>query len=406
MHKRRLHELRFSSLEETSRRNPDWKNTAVVHVETDEQHSLRSTEKFLSRQHPLTQEQIEKYIEHGRQLLANKKFCEHLHQNEIDRLQRRIARIARLHADGFLENPQLQEAPASSHFFDANNAPGNRATIEEKNQRRCQDQLQKFLELSSQPYKLMTSNSHRTTGDLFTAMNAQQEWDTAHTAILSFDKHHDAHAPGKHILQKSTVMGYLLSEGFVDAVGVVGTRGERIQDLSRFSTPPIQNMYRDDMPQSRLFDAYITHLFDKWKKIGIRQIYPSVDLDGLRLQEVGYTGTDYNPLDAWRLTIAQDRTPQLITNSDHITPETIEEVRSMYGMLPTYGVPASWIPRALAMAREKFGWGIGIPGTGDHQGERIVGDVVEYVPLDYKNRTARIAGGITNALLTEAQQCA
>lgn len=403
MHKRRSPELRQASLEKTPARRPDWKNTAVVHVETNERHSLRSTEKFLSREHRLTKEQIEKYIENGLQLLANAKFCERLHQNEIDRLQQQIARIARLHADGFLENPQLQEAVVSSHFFDAGDALGSLATIKEDNQRRCQDQLQKFLESSSQPYKLMTSNSHRTTGDLFTAMNAQQEWDTAHTAILSFDKHHDAHAPGKHILQKSTVLGYLLSEGFVDAVGVVGTPGERIQDLSRFSTPPIQNMYRDGVPQSRLFDAYITHLFDKWKKIGIRQIYPSIDLDGLRLQEVGYTGTDYNPLDAWRLKISQDRTPQLITNSDHITMENIEEVRSMYGMLPTYGVPASWIPRALTMAREKFGWMIGIPGKGNHQGERVVGDVVEYVPLDYKNRTARIAGGIANALLAEAQ---
>lgn len=406
MHNRRFSETRRSSLEKTAHRNPDWENTAVVHVATDEQHSLRSTDKFLSREHSLTQEQIEKYIEHGRQLLANAKFCERLRPNEIDLLQRRVERIARLYADGFLENPQLQEAPVLSYFFDAADAPDNLATIKENNQRRCQDQLRKFLESSSQPYKLIMSNSHRTTGDLFTAMNAQQEWDTAHAAILSFDKHHDAYAPGKHILQKSTVMGYLLSEGFIDAVGVVGTRGERIQNLSPFSTPPIQNMYRDNMPQQRLFDAYMTHLFDKWKKIGIRQIYPSVDLDGLRLDAVGYTGTDYNPLDTWRLTISQDRTPRLITNPDHITAEAIEEVRSMYGMLPTYGVPASWIPRALAMAREKFGWGIGIPGTGDHRGERIVGDVVEYFPLDYKNRTARIAGGIANALLAEAQKCA
>ncbi|EKD79291.1 MAG: hypothetical protein ACD_41C00111G0006 [uncultured bacterium] len=175
-------------------------------------------------------------------------------------------------------------------------------------------------------------------------------------------------------VSKSNVMQYILEHRLVDAVAVLGTDPIFQEDVPKgqrryvYDIVPGQELYSRDQPDKTKLLAALDAIFSQWQANGIREVYISVDLDGLRLPEQHYTGTDYKP---WAGT-------------------------------SYYGIPAAWIPAAMQQARTKHGLRLGVHNH--RTGQRFVGDVVEYNLPDEGQRTARITKHILGAMLAEAQQ--
>ncbi len=54
-----------------------------------------------------------------------------------------------------------------------------------------------------------------------------------------------------------------------------------------------EDLYRNGEPSLEIYRKRLKSLFDEWRRFGIKEVYPSTDIDGLRLDAMGYVGTDY-----------------------------------------------------------------------------------------------------------------
>lgn len=238
--------------------------------------------------------------------------------------------------------------------------------------------VQQWLQQAERNFLLLTSSSHKTTGDVQEALEVVPGWGTTQRGILSFDHHSDMETietgtTGFRIT-KSNVMQYVLEHNLADAVAVVGTDPIFAEDTPhaerryRYDIVPGDELYTQEHPDpAKLLEA-LDGIFPAWQAKGIREVYISVDLDGLRLPEHNYTGVDYGQL------------------GDH----------------PYHGIPAAWIPLAMQHARRQYGLRLGVHNH--RTGQRMIGDVVEYNVPDHKQHTARIAQHILGAMLAEAQR--
>ena len=149
-----------------------------------------------------------------------------------------------------------------------------------------------------------------------------------------------------------------------------------------------------------------------WKVRGIEQVYTSVDLDGLHLTEQLYTATDYNPLDWVRQMLdlspnhpvrsnLAERVSDLSTMRAQYLANWLQQKLKANDLDEYHGIPASWVTRAMQMARTEFGLQLGVRRPDKEQ--LVVGDIVEYMPPDYQGRTATIAAALLGSMVGVSQ---
>lgn len=289
-------------------------------------------------------------------------------------------------------------------------------------------QLIEFLKTNKRPQVEFVSTSHVTTADVFDAMYYSRQFNLKHTAALVFDHHADVH-PDHGLPNKASVFNYLLDKAkLLDRVAIIGTH-EGYSQWSFGATTIIsgRELYNDVGPNRAKFFSNLSDISMEWRKSGIMQVYTSVDLDGLRLSEQGYTATDYNPVDqvrAWmRLPSVQAhieavlQQPRLRSYDQKEWDDTDRQTAQLMKIFarslqqdmfarkgktrPYFGVPAAWVIQGVDFLREQ-GFHIGVSSQSGQQ--RVLGDVVEYVGRDHRHRTAKIAAGILNGLAFVGQQ--
>lgn len=272
--------------------------------------------------------------------------------------------------------------------------------------------IARTLRESSQKQLLTISDSHRTTADVFTGLRAGTwDYDRYRTAIVSFDHHADTQSADGNGPYKSTVMRWLLEEEFVNAVGVIGLQPTNPAHAIP-GTTFIEGRWlyhRDGTLFRERFDHLVLTMLDGWKRGGIRELYVSIDLDGLRLDTLGYSSTDYaieRTLWAYLREFARIPPSILFENQDRTASgacweaittalQTISHEHYAYR-----GIPAAWILRTMRLARSApFNFRLGV--TDKKTGRRVIGDITEISGADRRRHGERIVTVLTEALLKE-----
>lgn len=270
---------------------------------------------------------------------------------------------------------------------------------------------------TSEPQIFSISDSHVTTAYVMKWLEEQNR--SMHkVGVLSFDHHTDLREV-RGAAKKDSVMTHLIEESGVGAVAVIGydpmfappmrttSRSSRIDRITG------QELYQDHKPNVTNYLAQLSEIMGVWRDRGITSLYTSVDLDGLRLPEQLYTATDYNPLDNIRWLIdcepydlARQRLARGAAELSNVqAQEAVDWLQNMLraNQLDVYnGIPASWVTRAMRLAKEQFGLQIGVTRPGTEQ--RVIGDIVEFTPPDYQNRTARISRALLGSMSIVAQK--
>ncbi len=282
------------------------------------------------------------------------------------------------------------------------------------------DRMKEVFSSLDQPFFVSASDSHRSTGSVFRALGSLGALDPKRPrAVLSFDHHSDAkqHVPGYGTFGKEDVMSSIVGAGLAQAVAVIGiqkhfdTPGPDV--ASRMSLYGGRELYNGDRPSFEKFQLTCKQLFDAWKTAGIVDIYPSVDLDGLRVDELRYEGTDYS-VSRLRRKAIRDLTSRQhwIEYVRRLTPDSKENIEGILAQLEAsaryyrdsheyYGIPAAWVAYALEEAQRQ-GFHVGIRDTVHNA--TIVGDVTELHRADPKGRTTRIACALLDRMVRIAQE--
>lgn len=273
--------------------------------------------------------------------------------------------------------------------------------------------LAKKMAASERTHLLSVSDSHRTTADMFRALRID-EWDYSpkETALLSFDHHTDTYTISGIGPQKANVMRWLIEEKYIAKLGVVGTQsvalGDRMEEATFIEGASLYDVH--GKPDRDALETQLDRLFREWSASGIKEIYLSVDLDGLRLDELGYTSTDYGiERRQW------EALQRLARAEPHIFDPTVDprlktkiwqSVRHAIASFPIkqkpyHGVPASWILFAARLAQESpYDFQIGI--TDARTGRKVIGDITEVSGGDRRRHGERITIALLEALVKEA----
>ncbi len=273
--------------------------------------------------------------------------------------------------------------------------------------------LTETFQTIKKPRILSLSDSHATTGAVLEAAYHTLGYTPCRTAVLSFDHHTDTYAlPQADLLKKANVMRWLLEKDYVGAVGVIGSEPVTGSDTSiivpgaRFISSENLHTSEGTFNQEKFIER-IRSLFHSWREQGIEDVYCSIDLDGLRVDELGYTATDY----------AQDR---LLSNgirrlgvfreASNLNRGNIEGRQQFLrktlslvigGLTPYVGIPARCISHAIQLLQEgPDPFHIGIR---TNTGQVLVGDVVEFSGPDNRQHTSRITQALLNTLVQAAQ---
>jgi hypothetical protein len=266
-------------------------------------------------------------------------------------------------------------------------------------------------------YLLGLADSHRATYDLILQARQHRFITGMHTAVLSFDHHADVFYPKRYDdpIEKNGLVSGLLDCRLISAAAVIGpfdTPDQRSMDQHRRQGHNINivhcdSLYSGSKPVVASFESALREILQFWKMKNIRQIYPSIDLDGLRLSEIGYTAVDYvSFLELKRILFKAYRYFTMLQNAESTPDERERLLRTLVDLICRdhpryYGLPASWPLRALEIARDEYGFEIGLrhPSTG----QRLVGDITEFTGYDYQGHTAKITRALANGLLHIAQ---
>ncbi len=325
-----------------------------------------------------------------------------------------------------LPTPQLQRLQARLLSNDANlierdeRIPAPKSLSEdEKDKERETKEMVDILRDSRQLFLISASDSHRSTGSMFKALARLGMLDPKRPrAILSFDHHSDTKPDDFHF-GKESVMGSILQKNLIDALAVVGIQEEYDMPpaalTSRIDFCEGRTLYTEkNKPDVSRFLDFCHETFKKWKQAGIIDIYPSIDLDGLRVDKLKYYGTDYSIPRIRRAMIyklSSSSWTDSAANMTSLNPTKQKEVLKKLRLAtylyqeshkPYKGIPASWIAKALKLAKEEYGFHIGIRDP--KKGRVIVGDVTELHEADYKDRTTRIARALLDRILAIAQE--
>lgn len=405
---------------------PDWKRTSLLLLRTEERHQSKNHdhESVLS-----ATEAIANAIESA--------FANHLTHEMVEVINLLRSRKERNRLTRDLEDEDTPTAPNT--FIWALRAIQARPKLTELHSSSMDASVaQSFIEHPTHPFTVFCSDSHATTGHVLEAAlksgwfgSVRNPDAPTHTGVLSFDHHTDILKDSfdfSNVAKKENVMRHVLKFGPADKVCVVGISQEQIDtyQLDRADKRPksyqaIPSLLFYNQHGQPKFDACkeaIIPILKHWKQQNITRIYPTIDMDGLRLGELGYTGTDYSEAFFRRdllLEIFQEisRLDNLISTTQDIREVTnlkkvkefllkrfileyLEQIPEKYG-----GLPASWIIKILTIAKKEYGFEIGIkhPTTGNV----LVGDIVELDGVDYKGRTGKIAAHLMKHLLALAQ---
>lgn len=275
----------------------------------------------------------------------------------------------------------------------------------------------KLLELFTQDTTteqfITISSSHRVTGSLFEALSQAQLYtpqQAEQTAIFQVDRHSDlVNMSGPVSLTKASVMRYLLEERLVSAVGCVGVEDPHVEMISHSIGERVTSLSKRELfdhktrPESKAYYIDKTEvLFAAWKDKNIKAIYPSIDLDGLRLDDLGLTAVDYSLQRLQQLAfvcIGGDAHQQLEQGRyslrvEQATSAWLEDLLRSFE--PYQGVPTPWVIEALERARNVHGFEIGLTLT---NGQRVAGDIVEFIGSDRRDHTAKLVSALTDRLL-------
>lgn len=279
--------------------------------------------------------------------------------------------------------------------------------LQKSNDLPLEDQIQKTLEETTKSHLLSISDSHQTTGSVFEALSNAWTYKPSETAIFCVDHHTDTYFPETPDLYKSTVMRWLLNKRLVGAIGMIGVQPVEPEDRvpgAHFITGT--ELYTEkNQPDQAALDLFLESLFHKWQRQGIKQVYLSIDLDGLRIDQQHYTATDYSHTN--RLFELLARLEQFDASCENPTHSNDKRYKLLQNALqkfmgheqPYQGIPATWITRAVRLMKDdRFNFTLGV--VDQKTGKKLIGDVVEFSGRDLGGYTSRI----TVALLEKLAQ--
>ncbi|MBI4407468.1 MAG: arginase family protein [Candidatus Kerfeldbacteria bacterium] len=276
--------------------------------------------------------------------------------------------------------------------------------------------VEEWVQVVDRPLLVTTSDSHTTAAYMLQAAE-NGGYDLSHSAVLSFDHHTDLVDSAATGLHKGSVMSHILDKTQLPALAVVGplhaTTGHKAPFGKSVDIVTGKDLYTaGHLPDKAKYTAYLRDILARWQEMGITQIYPSIDLDGLRLTQQVYTATDYNSLDLMKREFFDEQLQDLADQTLHGIGLQRQSAASEFvallemhmdakGFSPYQGLPASWIGLALDMATKEYGFTIGIKHP--NKPSKIVGDIVEYTPPDHQGRTAKITKALLTRLVGVAQ---
>ena len=274
------------------------------------------------------------------------------------------------------------------------------------------DHLAKSIRQSDRMNLFSISDSHRTTADIFRALR-KNEWSyrPRETAVLSFDHHTDTYKIPTNDPQKANVMRWLLEQKYIGKLGVIGTQtvdlADRMADATFVEGAFLYDGFGD--PDKGKFEESLDRLFWGWSTTGIKEIYFSTDLDGLRLDKLGYTSTDYGiERRQWEALRRFARAEPYLFDQQ-LTSElrakiwgSIHHALTSFTTMqrPYHGIPAAWILHAVRAAKDApYDFHIGVSDI--RTGKKVIGDITEVSGVDRKRHGERITTALVEALLKE-----
>lgn len=395
------------------RREPNWAEVEVIALSTRERHQTKERAKTLVNEAIYCQQ----FVQFIKELLARTDIvidddARRNFANVMDQLRAYHGSVRfqlRPPEDSAQALPRLIPEGAAQQLIDLSEPEDSLSEMESISR------IDAALSRTTRPRIFSVSDSHVTTAYVMAHLREQRQ--PLHTVgVVSFDHHTDLRSV-RGVAKKESVMTHVLEESGVGAVAVIGYDDSyappssprlRDQQLDRVTGA---ELYRNGRPDVQRFSRALEDIFADWRGRGITSVYTSVDLDGLRLPEQLYTATDYNPLDNIRglLDLPADGPvrDRLRGGAAELPPAKAEEATlwlknflRAHQLTEYNGIPAAWVTRAMRLARDQFGLQLGVSRLGTEQ--RIVGDIVEYTPPDYQNRTARITTALLGSMAKAA----
>ena len=391
-----------------------WKNVDIFCLETGDQHFFEgpsSPEDFYQTMID-AQRCLSKLQAHAKTLVT----LDHIEQEQARAL---VDLEERLHTKRFQQRllslgEADQTTPRSVSQVLQNQHPAGTFSFFQGDRQSRLDHgaLAERLRETPRSHILSLSDSHRTTADLFRAVrDAHWKYPPERTALLSFDHRTDTYDIPTQEPQKANVMRWLLEKKYIRALGVIGTQPIYSEDrLNNATFIEGAKLYdeRGTRKRDRL-EAALDDLFWQWHLSGVRNLYLSVDLDGLRIDQLGITSTDYSRerADWTELKRLAQAEPFLFDSKlpTEVSQKLWQSVRFALHHLeqepkPYYGIPASWIIHAVRIAKmPPYEFSIGVRDNAT--GKTLVGDITEVHGLDHRRHGARIATALLDAIVKE-----
>lgn len=396
------------------RRAPDWSKLDVFTITTKERHHDKVRKKHLPDEAALLGQYarfITQLLDRADVTITTSERNDFRHVLRYIEIYNDSLREELLHpADTASALQQIIPPPVTTYQLDFSERGDNAIHMQRL------EQLEDALIHTDRPRIISLSDSHSTSAVLLDRL-CESGVGMSGVGVLSFDHHTDLR-PFVHGPRKESVMSYALQRVGVGAVGVIGCgdystrlQSEETNRRSGYVVVGGSELYTNGLPNVREYYHILKNIFSDWKQRGITSVYTTVDLDGLRLLEQGYSATDYNPLDHIRGLVEKtaDETVRDYINTD-VTRMSASVAQDLVRWLSFFlgtaklreynGVPASWVTRSMRLARDQFGLKLGVPLPNTER--RIVGDIVEYTTPDYQKRTAKITQALLGAMVTES----
>jgi hypothetical protein len=295
--------------------------------------------------------------------------------------------------------------------------------IDERTSTRDEDIIKALIDnfKNTRGNKVSISTSHGATYFNLEAAHEAEEDQSAKIAVIVFDNHTDLYPSEKEsessVPWKGNVFKLLGSDKIVERVMFIGGYNEKrlvIEENNKALTEgkniiyeqiEIDYLKKNGKTNKPKLLHYLEVVINEYKKSGITNVVFSVDIDVLNAAKIGYTGFEYNPMEALNyvssLNLPLDKDPSKLTqlDIDTLNKSITDPYWAQY--------PDLYNPSGLALADieisldtitqscKKHGLKFGIKLTG---GGSYFGDVVEMSGLDYREKTATSGAALLNRI--------